>query len=392
MSIFKRKRKTAKNGYIYEVQLYYTDKGVKKRYTKSGFTTKKLAQEHEAMILEQIKVKGSPVKEVKRTLSDVYEEFLKVGSVDFQPTTMYNTKRYYNRFKDDLGNMNISEIDYKTLQAWFNTRDQEGLETNKNIKKAINRIFNYAIKCNYIQNNPCKLVTCVGIEKHQNREEVMQYDDFLILTNALYNYEPKTNRKTDLFKYKSYSIAVQIAYFTGARVSEVLALTKNDIDFENRSVSFNKKLQTVGLKAKDFYVMEKMKSKTSKGSVPLADDLKETLSNWFMVNPYETICCKEDGSYIDPAVMDGDIGAVAKEKGIRYFFHMLRHTFSTNIVTNGVDIKTAQELMRHASANTTLTVYTHINEKHKLDTLNNVFNKKHVISTLSNENDIKKVN
>ena len=392
MSIFQRKRKTAKNGYIYEVQLYYTFKGVKKRYTKSGFKTKKEAKEHEAMILEQIKTKGSPDNTAVRTLNSVYDEFIKIGTVDFQPTTIYNTKRYYKLLAPDLGKMNIKEIDYKTIQEWFNGRDQEGIASNKNIKKALNRVFTFAIKCGYIENNPCKLVTCVGVERHQNREETLSYDNFLVLTSSLYNYHAKTKRPTDLFKYKSYSIAIEIAYYTGARISEVLALEKKDVDFENCIISFNKKLQSVGLKAKDFYVTDKMKSKTSKADLPLADDLRRTLDSWFMVNPYETIVCKGDGSYIDPAVMENDISKVAKSKGIRFFFHMLRHTYATNIVTSGVDLKTAQELMRHANINTTISTYTHINEKHKLDSLNNVFKKNHVISTLSGENSIDKAN
>ena len=166
MSIFKRKRKTQKNGYAYEVQIYYKVKGVTKRYTKGGFKTKKEAQEHEAMTLEQIRNEGKP--DIKRTitLNQVYEEFMELGAVDYQPTTIANTKKYYRKFKDELGKMDIREIDYQTLQGWFNARSKEGIENNKNAKKAINRIFRFAIKCGYITSNPCAYVTCVGVERH----------------------------------------------------------------------------------------------------------------------------------------------------------------------------------------------------------------------------------
>ncbi len=52
---------------------------------------------------------------------------------------------------------------------------------------------------------------------------------------------------------------------------------------------------------------------------------------------------------------------------------MLRYTFSTNIVTNQVDLKTAQELMRHSRINTTMSIYTHLNNQHKIDVINTVF-------------------
>ncbi|PYV49396.1 MAG: hypothetical protein DMG92_11085 [Acidobacteria bacterium] len=40
-------------------------------------------------------------------------------------------------------------------------------------------------------------------------------------------------------------------------------------------------------------------------------------------------------------------------------WHVFRHTFSTLLVGNGEDVKTAQSLMRHANANITMTLYTH---------------------------------
>ena len=56
-----------------------------------------------------------------------------------------------------------------------------------------------------------------------------------------------------------------------------------------------------------------------------------------------------------------------------FHFHMLRHTFITNLHAKNVDVKTTQELARHSDINTTLNVYTHLKENDKKDTLNRVF-------------------
>lgn len=387
MSIFKRKRKTQKNGYAYEVQIYYKDKGVTKRYTKGGFKTKKEAQEHEAMALEQIRNEGKPNINKTITLNQVYEEFMELGAVDYQPTTIANTKKHYLRIRDDIGKMDIREIDYQTLQTYFNSLSNEGIESNKNTKKAINRIFKFAIKCGYINSNPCAYVTCVGVERHEDRGQTLSREDFIRLTSALNAYTNEGNaRKTDEFTMKSYAIAVSIGYYTGARVSEVLALEKSDIDLDRGTISFNKKLQYVGLKEKDFYATERMKTKASRATIPLANELADILAQWFEVNPYNVICCYSDGGYIDPKSMQTIIKKIAKEMGITFYFHMLRHTMATNLYANGVDIKTAMEILRHANASTTIEVYSHISEAHKREALNGIFEKNHVKSTLSSEN------
>ena len=46
MSIRKRASKKAKNGYVYEVYFPYKQNGITYRYSKSGFKTKKEAQDH----------------------------------------------------------------------------------------------------------------------------------------------------------------------------------------------------------------------------------------------------------------------------------------------------------------------------------------------------------
>ena len=43
--------------------------------------------------------------------------------------------------------------------------------------------------------------------------------------------------------------------------------------------------------------------------------------------------------------------------------HRLRHTFCTNLVQRGVDLKTIQYLMGHSSIETTLKIYTHTNKE-----------------------------
>jgi integrase len=66
-------------------------------------------------------------------------------------------------------------------------------------------------------------------------------------------------------------------------------------------------------------------------------------------------------------VMKNHIQPAAKRAGIikHVTWHTFRHTFSTLLLENGEDIKTAQSLLRHANPNITLGIYAHAIDKKK---------------------------
>ena len=53
----------------------------------------------------------------------------------------------------------------------------------------------------------------------------------------------------------------------------------------------------------------------------------------------------------------------------------MRKLFVMKLVLGNVDIKTTQELMRHSNFNTTMSLYTHINDEHKQEVINQIFAK-----------------
>lgn len=219
------------------------------------------------------------------------------------------------------------------------------------------------------------------MELASDKEKVISFEDFSRIIEEL--------ECIGGYKNQAYSAALQIGLYTGLRVSEVLALDKSDIDFTDNMIFVNKKLNYQGLTKKDFYVTHEMKSKSSSAYIPLADALKTVLIEWFKINPYDKAVCDMEGYYINPNVFGSDLKKITKQLNIQFHFHMLRHTFATTLVTNHVDIKIAQELMRHSSFNTTMTLYTHINDDTKKQTLNNVFNSKCVKNVLNPENSTK---
>ena len=73
------------------------------------------------------------------------------------------------------------------------------------------------------------------------------------------------------------------------------------------------------------------------------------------------VCLRSDGAYESPSTV-GVMTRSAKKKleGFEDFhFHMPRHTFTSNLLSNGAAPKDVQELLGHADVSTTMNIYAH---------------------------------
>lgn len=147
---------------------------------------------------------------------------------------------------------------------------------------------------------------------------------------------------------------------TGLRIGELLALQWQDIDFENFEISVTRSisLQHIG----------DCKTEASRKPVPMDAELAEALWSWRQNSGYPK---PEDWVFASPA-KDGKqpywpgtlyrahLEPAAKAAGIpgKIGWHTFRHTFATLLKANGEDIKTVQELLRHANISVTMNVYT----------------------------------
>lgn len=365
MSIIKVPSKKAKKGYTYKVTFKYKENDITRTYSKSGFIVKKDAQEHESMVKAQINQDGYLKKVCNNSLNKVFNDWLKVDSGLYALNTINLYKRIYNKYiYSTIGKEKIISLKYKDIQAFIN-ESNVSYDNCVAIKKVLNNVFKYAIKNEYIETNP---IAYIEITKTKEKKEINNY-----LSLEEYNMIiEKLNHGS--FYARALSIAISIGYHTGLRISEIFALNKSDIDFINDTITVNKQLLEREGKNKDLKIKTKLKTSSSNSVLPLVPTLKEILIEWFDINPYEKVVCNEDGYYLNPVSAQARVKKIASDLGIQGFhFHMLRHTLITNLYKSGVDVKTTQELARHSNINTTLNVYTHLEENSKKDTLNNVF-------------------
>ena len=204
-------------------------------------------------------------------------------------------------------------------------------------------------------------------------------------------------------------LPVQIAYFTGLRLGEVAGLTWQDINLEEqyltvrRSVRYNgathkheigptkrKKVRIVdfgnaladilkkarkqqlkncmqygGLYHRNFYreVTEKNRVHYEYYNLPMTEDAPEDYTE------ISFVCLREDGCLELPATVETACRTAARKvpelEG--FHFHTLRHTYTTNLLSNGAQPKDVQELLGHSDVSTTMNVYAHATREAKRD-------------------------
>lgn len=383
MSIRERE---GKKGITYQVYFPYKNElGISCIYRKGGFNTKKEAKAHETLLKAQIAKNGYLTQDCELTLDHVFKDYFetfKKRKVS-KATIQHYENIYKNHIKQALGHYKIIKLKYPTLQKYFNECSNLSKGLQENIKKVLNNVFKYACKCCYIENNPVSLVDLTGNEPTEKKKTIT-YQELEMIIETTKNRDCK-----DSFRNDSIVISLYIGYYSGLRLCETLALEKSDFDFINNEIHITKQLDCIGKQTKVLKTTNKLKTNSSSAVIPLAEPLKEILVKWFNKNPYNHVICDIEGNYIHDSFIKTTLKQISKKTNIYFHFHMLRHTFISNLANNGVEPQIAKELARHSDIATTMNIYTHVNEDKQKQAINNVFGSKSVkkvsnISLLTN--------
>jgi len=149
----------------------------------------------------------------------------------------------------------------------------------------------------------------------------------------------------DIPKNIKHKLVLMFLYYAGLRLSEVINLKWQDIDF-NRDVIHVKRAK--GEKHRVIFLHPK---------------LKETLKEYGIKN-YGFVLKSERGKKYCPKTIQEIVKKASRKAGInkRVTPHTLRHSFATHLLVAGADIRYIQQLLGHKSLRTTQ-VYTHIASK-----------------------------
>jgi integrase len=242
------------------------------------------------------------------------------------------------------GTMKLSEVRTVAVEKWLSALPKSPATRTK-IKAVFSALFSHAIRHEWVQHNPIKAVRCSA--KRLREKDVLTPSEFAALLGQL------------IVRDKA---IVMLAGSTGLRRSEFIGLRWSDIDHNRKEIAVTKSCVRNRF--------GNTKTEASGKPVPLHPAVWDALTAWRKESRYQSEAdflfpsdrLKGEKPLSPDMILRKVIRPALKEAKIEgkvIGWHSFRHSLATNLRSLGVDVKVAQELLRHANSRTTMDIYTH---------------------------------
>lgn len=407
-----------KRGNVYEYNFDVAKiEGKRKRITKSGFKTKAEALKQGTIAYNEYLNTGRKFVSNEMSYSDFLDYWL---DNHCKINLKYHTIEAYSNIvkthlKPNLGFYKLSQITKPTLQNFLNKIYVEKAYSKNflnNIRKVLKCSFNYAVDNEYVKVNSAANL------------KLPKYDEPPKDVAHIFTTE-EINTILDRFKNNHcVYYAFLTAYCTGLRIAEVFALTWDDIDLNNKTITVNKNIlkknQVGGTKQRHIsgnsttvWYFGTCKTQTSYRTIPIGDTLVNALKEYKeeqqihklnygdtymkhykknVINPYNNkteikivnayaeidvtlpevnfVFVKNNGVYEGTDSTKYPFKVIHYELGIPCRFHDFRDTHATKLIESGADIKAVSKRLGHRNIDITYNIYVRVTEKMENETAN----------------------
>lgn len=184
----------------------------------------------------------------------------------------------------------------------------------------------------------------------------------------------------EVIKTQNLELPLTLGIIYGLRREEILGLTWNAIDFNNKSITIRK---TVGRGKYDgvtqFFIKDIPKNKSSYRTLPMFDFIADLLKKYkekykqnekifgstYIKDYKDFICLMDNGELLKPDYVDRTFSKILKTNGFRHIrLHDLRHSCATLLLRNGVPLPEIQKWLGHSNIVTTQR-YSHLDQNDK---------------------------
>lgn len=341
--------------------------GKRKQSSFGPYKSRTEAKKELIRILDQVNAGTYFEPSDKEFESFINEWFVTVYKTQVHPSTADSRKYMIDkRLIPYFGKRPLKSLTKQLMAKFISDQSNEGYSAAyiKNIYSLLNQAFDTAVEWTLIKENPIKGIRKPSVkrgnkvDKTWNKEEINR---FLLMASE-----------------RDIAVPYIVSIHTGVRRGELLALTWDDVDWEQGKIRINKNVHRVkgeGLK------IGATKTENSNRTIPLPayvmdvlmkhrtvrDSLKTHYGEEF--NPLNLVFPSVKGTILDPDNFSRQFRKIVEQLDVRKIsLHGLRHTHATILMRMGVNARVVADRLGHSRIQVTLDYYTHIDEEIQKET------------------------
>ena len=332
----------------WQFRVYAEDSfGNKRQYERSGFKTKKDAQNAEIEFLLSNKETTEYI-----TFKELWESYNDHIYIKLKPQSYRSVaSRFTSYIIPYFGEYRIDKITTRLYTKWQRELEEKGFKFkyNSNLHGAMVSILNYGIKFYNLTEN---IASKTG--NFTRKRELTKKVDFWTLAEYL--------KFISVVDDQIYQASFETLYYTGLRQGEALALTWKD--FYNNKLDVNKTISKEQVNGQ--YCITDPKTRKSIRIIKIDDTLNQTLldlldyfqtfegfnTDWYIFGGIEPIAPTTIGRKKELYCK------LANVKKIR--IHDFRHSHASLLLSKGVPITVISQRLGHSDINMTLNTYSHM--------------------------------
>ncbi len=269
--------------------------------------------------------------------------------------TIENYDRYLSRYFEQMKIKTVSDIteqNVRDFRLWLNR--QKGTKADS-MKRRTQNYYMIALRAflKFLRKRDIEAISPEKIELAKLPERQLDLITASELERLMKAPGEAYAKETDEHKKISYlrdRAILELLFSTGLRVSELCALN-SDLDLTRDELSVRGK----GEKVRVVFLSSAAKEAV-RDYLKARKDMEEALFVDGRPNALHRITPRDIQRHLKSYVARAGITSVVTP-------HTLRHAFATDLLSNGADIRSVQQLLGHASINTTQ-IYTHITDSH----------------------------
>lgn len=257
--------------------------------------------------------------------------------------------------KINFGDLTVKAVEPAFIRSWLASLKDAGV-TARTINRKISTLrsfFKYQLKQGVIEATPMVNIATPKISKRL--PVFIKEGDLSNLTKVLETAAEDWNSLNT-------KMLITIFYSTGMRLSELINLKENQVDFSKKQIKVlgkGNKERLIPAGEKLLQEIRAYLSEKKKNFEKTDITLLVTASGKKMYTKYAYNLVKK--------ILSSEVHTLDKKSP-----HVLRHTFATHLMNNGANLDAVKELLGHASLSSTQ-VYTH----NTIEKLKNVYKKAH---------------